>query len=151
MINEAVRALRMYDLCAYPLVRVCAYYKMYKAILTQIPDGFLFKNSACEISYGFEQITVRSCLLKSFQKGSLWNYSCEIWCIFWRRINYSSFYCRLTFLFSFSLSCNLWSHFSYVGYNLLDANCPLISTYFLKWELIDIYTSQTGFLHKSVK
>lgn len=41
-----------------PLVD-CTYYKTYKAILTQIPDGFIFKNPSYKISYSFEQITVR--------------------------------------------------------------------------------------------
>lgn len=42
------------------------------------------------------------------------------------------------------------AQFSKVGYNLVDADCPLISAYFWRRELIDIFTSQTGSLHKSV-
>lgn len=45
----------------------CTYYKTYQAIFTQIPNGFIFQNSSCEISYGFEQITVM--LVEIVSKG----------------------------------------------------------------------------------
>lgn len=40
--------------------------------------------------------------------------------------------------------------FSYMGYNLLDADSPPISARFLRQELIDIFTGQTGSFHKSI-